>query len=304
MVHPESPQAGVALGEDRLARQPGPVRPVPHPTMHLGGDDQLVPVPVLGQGATDDLLARPGGVDVRRVEEVDAGLDRRPDQRPTLRPRSASTGVARDRVRRRSCTPRTGVRRPVRCCPASGTPWAHRTRPGRDRASRTSAEGRPLGEPDGGLRRQHAGVGAVRWSAGPRRPAAATGVGTEVAEAVPAAGPDEVQHVAGRRSRPRSGPRRSGAGGAAGAPRGRAPAWSPTGPPARRRRSGRSRPAAAARRARSPKPYELPSSVPRQRHPAAVAALLGVLGPQPDRVLQARRAGRSATSCSPSSSPW
>ena len=94
VVHPEPPQARVALGEDRLARQPRPVRSVAHPAVHLGGDDQLVPAPVLGQRAADDLLARPGGVDVRRVEEVDPGLDGRPDQRATL--------VLRQRPRMRS----------------------------------------------------------------------------------------------------------------------------------------------------------------------------------------------------------
>ena len=57
-------------------------------------DGHLVTPGEVGQGAPDDLLAAARGVDVRRVEEVDPGLDRRPDQgsalllgqRPRVRP--------------------------------------------------------------------------------------------------------------------------------------------------------------------------------------------------------------------------
>ena len=82
VVHAQSAQTGVHLGEDRLPGQAGEVGAVAHPTVHLGRHHQLVAPTVVGQGPADDLLAGSGRVDVRGVEEVDPCLDRRADQRP------------------------------------------------------------------------------------------------------------------------------------------------------------------------------------------------------------------------------
>jgi hypothetical protein len=85
VVGPETREAVVDLGHDRLAGQAAPVGPAGvHVPVDLRGDDDLVAAGVLLQRLPDDLLARPGGVDVRGVEEVDAELDGLLDQRPAV----------------------------------------------------------------------------------------------------------------------------------------------------------------------------------------------------------------------------
>src|SRR5436189_5295865 len=55
-----------------------------HHAVHLRGHDDLLAAGEVGERSADDLLARPVRVDVRRVEEVDARLDRPTDERPAL----------------------------------------------------------------------------------------------------------------------------------------------------------------------------------------------------------------------------
>jgi hypothetical protein len=53
-----------------------------HAAVHLGGDHHLVAARVVEQRLADDLLAGAVGVDVGGVEEVDAEVERLPDERP------------------------------------------------------------------------------------------------------------------------------------------------------------------------------------------------------------------------------
>jgi len=84
VVHPEPRQAGVDLGEDRLARQPGAVGARPHAPIDLGGDDDLVAAGEIADRAAENLLAVAERIAVGGVEEIDAGVDRFPDKRPAF----------------------------------------------------------------------------------------------------------------------------------------------------------------------------------------------------------------------------
>src|SRR5690606_11888862 len=61
-----------------------PVGRLAHAAMHLGGYDQVVAVTELAQQLADDLLAGAIRVHVGGVEEVDAGVERRLQDRATL----------------------------------------------------------------------------------------------------------------------------------------------------------------------------------------------------------------------------
>ena len=84
VVGAEPAEARVDLCHDRLARQPGAVRPRPHPSVHLGGEHNLLARDEVPERPADDLLARPARVDVRGIEEVDPGVERAADKRPAL----------------------------------------------------------------------------------------------------------------------------------------------------------------------------------------------------------------------------
>ena len=70
VVHAKPGQAGVDLREDRLARQPAPVRARAHGMANLRGDDGFVTVREILQGAPEDFLAGALRVGVCRVEEL------------------------------------------------------------------------------------------------------------------------------------------------------------------------------------------------------------------------------------------
>ena len=91
VVHTEPAQARIDLGHDRLARQADGVAATAHRPVHLGRQDDLVTVGEISERSADDLLARADGVDVRRVEEVDAGVEGILDE--------TSTGVLVERPR-------------------------------------------------------------------------------------------------------------------------------------------------------------------------------------------------------------
>ncbi len=83
VVGAQPPQAGVDLGHDRLAGQAAAVGAAgAHGVADLGGDDDVVAVRVVLQGAAEDLLAGAVGVHVRGVEEVDARFEGVLDQGP------------------------------------------------------------------------------------------------------------------------------------------------------------------------------------------------------------------------------
>ncbi len=50
--------------------------------MDLGREHDLVALDEILEGAADDLLRRAVGIDIGRVEEVDAEIEPLPDQRP------------------------------------------------------------------------------------------------------------------------------------------------------------------------------------------------------------------------------
>ena len=82
VIRAEPFQAGVDLVHDRLSRQALAVRVVAHLAVHLGGDHHLLAPGKVLQRAAGDLLAGAERIDVRRVEEVDAGLERLLEERP------------------------------------------------------------------------------------------------------------------------------------------------------------------------------------------------------------------------------
>jgi hypothetical protein len=46
-----------------------------HFAVHLGGDDDLVPIREVLQSASEDLLTLPNGIDVGGIEEIDPQLE-------------------------------------------------------------------------------------------------------------------------------------------------------------------------------------------------------------------------------------
>src|SRR5882757_523677 len=84
IVRAEPAQAGIHLHEDRLARQPRAVRAGAHAAPHLGGEYDVIPLCELLQSATGNLFTRAGGVDIRRVEEIDSGLESLREERATI----------------------------------------------------------------------------------------------------------------------------------------------------------------------------------------------------------------------------
>src|SRR6266700_2472901 len=75
VIRPKPLEALVDLAEDRLAREPGAIGSVMHLAVHLGGDDDLVPLGEVLQSASDDLLTRAKGIDVGGSEEIDPQLE-------------------------------------------------------------------------------------------------------------------------------------------------------------------------------------------------------------------------------------
>src|SRR5450759_2738405 len=98
VVRAEPGEAGVDLGEDRLARKPAPVRARAHGTMNLRGEDDFVTVREILQSTADDLFTGAIRVDVRGVEEVDACFDRLLDEGSALVLRQTPRVVAAVRV--------------------------------------------------------------------------------------------------------------------------------------------------------------------------------------------------------------
>jgi len=80
VISTETPEAGVDLLHDRLARQPMPVRSRAHSAINLGGDDDFVASGEIPDRATEDFLAAPNRIAVRRIGEIDAGFERALDE--------------------------------------------------------------------------------------------------------------------------------------------------------------------------------------------------------------------------------
>ena len=83
VVGAQAPQARLARPDEVMAGEPGVVGTVAHGEARLGGDQDVL-APAL-EDLAHDLLGTPGGVDVRRVDQVDAGLERLVDQGTRLR---------------------------------------------------------------------------------------------------------------------------------------------------------------------------------------------------------------------------
>ena len=81
IVGAEAGEGVLNLGHDRLAGQALAVRTGTHGVAQLGRDHDVVAVREVAQGSAEDLLARALRVDVRGVEEVDAGVQGVPNER-------------------------------------------------------------------------------------------------------------------------------------------------------------------------------------------------------------------------------
>src|SRR6185503_5256360 len=70
------PQALVHFRQDGLARQPTPVRTRPDRSPHFGGENDLVALREVADGAAQHLFALAGRIHVGGIEEVDARFER------------------------------------------------------------------------------------------------------------------------------------------------------------------------------------------------------------------------------------
>ena len=75
VVGAEAAQAVVDFGEDRFAREAAPVYIGPHAAVDFRGEHVIIALGELAEQLADDLFAGAVGVDVGRIEEVDAGLE-------------------------------------------------------------------------------------------------------------------------------------------------------------------------------------------------------------------------------------
>jgi hypothetical protein len=75
VIRPKALQTLSILAQNRLARQLGAIRSVVHFDMHLGGDDDLIPIRRVFQTVSEDLLTRSIGVDVGGIEKIDPQLE-------------------------------------------------------------------------------------------------------------------------------------------------------------------------------------------------------------------------------------
>src|SRR5271169_3667102 len=85
VIGAEAPKAGIDLVHDRLARQAGTIGSRPHPAIHFVGADDLVAPSEIVDRAAEDLFAIAERIAVRRVEEIDPGVERALDERAALR---------------------------------------------------------------------------------------------------------------------------------------------------------------------------------------------------------------------------
>src|SRR4051812_2505567 len=84
VISAEAAKTVIDLDHDSLARQAGAIGSRSHPAIHLGGDDHLIALGEVLDRSSEDLLAIPERIAVRRVEEIDAGFERTLDERTAL----------------------------------------------------------------------------------------------------------------------------------------------------------------------------------------------------------------------------
>ena len=82
VIRAEALERGIDALHHMLARKPAVVRVAAHRVAQLGGDDHLVALGQLLEGAAGDLFTGADRVDVRGVEEVDASIECALDERP------------------------------------------------------------------------------------------------------------------------------------------------------------------------------------------------------------------------------
>ncbi|OLB57634.1 MAG: hypothetical protein AUI01_04205 [Ktedonobacter sp. 13_2_20CM_2_56_8] len=85
VIRPQALEAGVDRAEDMFSREAAVIGAWPHLKIHLGSNHHLVPGGKITQGFANNLFARPIGVDIGGVKEIDAQLLRALDKRPALR---------------------------------------------------------------------------------------------------------------------------------------------------------------------------------------------------------------------------
>ena len=84
VVGTEPAQAVVDGGQDGSPTEAAALRTREHPTVHLGGDHDLITGRELPQQLPGELFARSERVDIRGIEGRDPGLDRLPEEGTTL----------------------------------------------------------------------------------------------------------------------------------------------------------------------------------------------------------------------------
>ena len=81
MIEPEPFQAGGDLVHDMAAREADGIRPRPHPAAHFGGDDDVLALDAeIAQRLADLNLRLAFGIDVGRIDEIDARFERAGDE--------------------------------------------------------------------------------------------------------------------------------------------------------------------------------------------------------------------------------
>ena len=102
MIEAKSFQAGADLIHDVSAREANGVRPRPHPCAHLGRDDDVLALDAkVAQSLADLNLRLAFGIDVGRIDEIDARFERPSDElgggvlieRPNIAPHSAGAAA-------------------------------------------------------------------------------------------------------------------------------------------------------------------------------------------------------------------
>src|SRR5580704_12583220 len=84
VIRSEPSQTGIHLHENRPARQTGAIRTRSHAAPDLGGEHDIVALREFLERPPHDLFAGANRINVRRVEEIDPGLERLGDERTTV----------------------------------------------------------------------------------------------------------------------------------------------------------------------------------------------------------------------------
>src|SRR5262249_13883764 len=84
ILHAEPRKAGIDLGKDRLARQPGAIGTRSHAAVDLGGDHHLISAGEILYRTTENFLAVAERVAIGGIEKIDTGFERFLDEGAAL----------------------------------------------------------------------------------------------------------------------------------------------------------------------------------------------------------------------------